>query len=111
MFITHWLVTILIFLLGVSHCFIGIACREFDLDTLWFLGSGLAIIFAGLFNYLLVVTQHRLVKIIATAVNVLLAILFIISLSLLPATQVWIGICLFGLAIVTASRFPGQPRI
>lgn len=96
--LAHWLLTVLIFLLGALHTGIGFYCKHLNEDTLWFIGSGIAIIFAGLFNLLAILTSTKSVQIVATAVNLVAAGLFILALQVMSEVQVYVGLALFILA-------------
>ena len=75
-------------------------------DTLWFVGAGMAIIFAGLLN-LVVIDRggSKFTKLIAVITNAANFTMFCFALPILNEPQVYIGIIIFfigTLAFVTA---------
>ncbi len=104
--LAHWILTIAIILLGAIHCFIAFYCRILDKDTLWFLGAGIAIIFAGLFNAIFLQVDVRPIKAITILVNIIMTSLFIFASQVMSGSQVYIGITLF--AMVTILMFCHQ---
>ena len=100
----HWVVTILILLLGVIHSGMTFTCMELNEDALWFLGSGIAIVLSGGFNLLALTSQIRQTRAAAIAVNCIMAAMFLLSLSVLRDAQVYIGITLFAFAAVLTWR-------
>lgn len=100
--IAHWVVTMLILLLGAVHIGIGFYCRQVSEDTLWFIGAGVAILFAGLFNLLMNVVTAKPACIITLIVNAATLGLFVYAIQVLAGVQVYIGIGLFASATVLA---------
>jgi hypothetical protein len=96
----HWVLAGAMVLLGVAHSFIAFYCREPDADMLWFLGAGIAIILAGLFNALFLLVNAAAVKVMTLVVNTLMAGLFIFALTVLSGAQVYAGISLFVVAAI-----------
>lgn len=94
----HWVVTVLILLLGAVHTGMGFYCKELSEGTLWFIGAGIAITFAGLFNLAMILTPVKPVRIIALVVNAAMAGLFVYAAQVLHGAQVYIGIVLFVIA-------------
>jgi hypothetical protein len=82
-------------LLGVTHTAIGFYCRQFSEGTLWFIGSGIAVIFAGLFNMLMILAPSKQTRFITLAVNVAVAALFVLAMQVISGVQVYVGIGLF----------------
>jgi hypothetical protein len=66
--------------------------------TLWFIGSGIAIIFAGLFNVLMVLVPARHTRIMTLLVNAVALGLFILAARVIPEAHVYAGMALFLLA-------------
>ena len=93
--ILQWVITVLILLLGAVHTAIGFYCKHLDEDTLWFIGSGIAIIFAGMFNLLFIVVPAKQVRTMTLIVNAIVLALFILALQVLTGVQVYIGVMLF----------------
>src|SRR4051794_29457573 len=96
--IAHWTVTILILLLGSLHTGIGFYCKHLSEGTLWFIGSGVAILFAGLFNLLAIVSAEKQVRIATLIVNIVTLGLFVYALQVIDGIQAYIGVGLFVLA-------------
>lgn len=84
----------LIILLGIIH--IGFAFPiQMNEGTLWFVGSGFAVIFAGLLNLVAVDRGgSRFTKIIAAIVNGFNTLMFFGALKILNEPQVYIGIAI-----------------
>jgi hypothetical protein len=74
-------------------------------EALWFLGSGIAIILAGIINMMLLITRLRSVQMIAAIVNMLMTVLFAIATKAVTEPQVYIGIYLFGTGVVLSLLF------
>jgi hypothetical protein len=91
----YWLVVVLILLLGCIHSLIALFCREFNEDNLWFLGSGMAILFSGVINILRILNHSGSVRVAAITVNLSVVMLFVLALWVLPEAQVYVGIALF----------------
>ncbi len=100
----HWVVTILILLLGVIHSGMTFTCMDLNEDALWFFGAGIAIILAGFFNILALTAQVSQTRIAAITVNLIMTGMFVFSLFVLRDIQVYAGIALFGLATLFALR-------
>lgn len=98
--IIHWILASAMILLGTVHSFMAFHCRELSEDTLWFLGAGISIIFAGLFNVLFLLVNATPVRNVALTVNLAMVGLFIFALKVLFGGQVYIGISLFGIAAI-----------
>ncbi len=89
------IVSIAIIIFGLLHIYCA-TCRTMDTDTLWFIGSGFAIIFPGILN--LVALDRggsRFTLVTALIVNVLVLLLFCFALFILNELQVYIGIAVF----------------
>lgn len=85
-----------IILLGLVHSYFAFFCRYMDIDTLWFLGSGFAIIFAGLLNIVAIDRGgSKATNLIALGTNLLMCIMFCFALPLIHGPQVYIGITIF----------------
>jgi hypothetical protein len=91
----YWIIITLILLLGLAHSYIALFCMYFSEETLWFFGSGMAIIFAGLFNLLCLIENGKNTRILTFMVNLVVVGLFIAALKVLAEPQVYVGICLF----------------
>ena len=92
------IVSYIIILLGIIHVSFAFPLHM-NVDTLWFVGAGMAIIFAGLLN--LIANERsssKIAKPIAIVVNALTCALFCFALVILNEPQVYIGIILFLIA-------------
>ena len=96
----HSVITYIIILLGAIHIYFSTCYETFDTDTLWFIGSGIAIILAGLINLMKTKSSDKIVYHVCLITNLLITILFCLALLALHGPQVYIGIILFALAFV-----------
>ena len=65
-------------------------------DTLWFVGAGMAIIFAGLLNLVAIDRGgSKFTKAVAIVVNAFNCTMFGFALSILNEPQVYVGITIF----------------
>ncbi len=65
-------------------------------DTLWFVGAGMSIIFAGLLNLVAIDRGgSKFTKGIAILVNALNCVMFCFALPILNEPQVYVGIIIF----------------
>ena len=106
----RWVVTAAILLLGAVHTGMGFYCMEFNQNALWFIGSGVAIVFAGLFNALLVISPSRAVRAFAIAVNATVLGLFVLAMQVISGAHVYAALALFLLATVLAVIKPTEKR-
>jgi hypothetical protein len=93
----------LIIALGCTH--LAFTAMEYDslsLDSVWFLGSGLAIVFAGFLNVAVIRNNgdDRMVRALSLIANLTLAGLFAATLFLMRPPQVFVGLALFAIASV-----------
>ena len=108
--IIHKVTTGLIIALGFVHlAFTAMEYASFSLDALWFLGSGLAIVYAGFLNVAVIRStgDDRMVRVLGLIANLLLAGLFAGTLSLMRPPQVFVGLALFviaGVCVLARSR-------
>ncbi len=89
------IVSYIIILLGVVHISFAFPLHM-NTDTLWFVGAGMAIIFAGLLN--LVALDRggsKFTKAIAVVVNAFNCTMFCFALPILNEPQVYVGITIF----------------
>lgn len=92
----------LIILLGVVHISFAFPLHM-NTDTLWFVGAGTAIIFAGLLNLVAIDRGgSKYTKIIAIITNALNCAMFCYALPILNEPQVYVGIAIF---LVTTVAF------
>lgn len=94
----HWIIAVLIVLLGAVHTGMGFYCMELNENTLWFIGSGIALMSGGLFNFLQILTYSRPVWIVTLVVNVVNAGLFLLATQVIAGPHVYFGLALFVLA-------------
>lgn len=94
------IVSYIIILLGIVHISFAFPLHM-NTDTLWFVGAGMAIIFAGLLNLVAIDRGgSKFTKGIAITVNAFNCILFCFALPILNEPQVYIGITIFLLTTV-----------
>jgi len=102
----HKIVSGLIIALGALHCvFTALSYDRFTLDAVWFLGSGIAIIIAGFLNVSAVRDdgKDRVVKYLCLTANLIFVSLFAVALWLLAQPQVFVGLALFVVAVVSVA--------
>jgi hypothetical protein len=91
-------------LLGLVHLAFAFPI-VLDTYTLWFIGSGMAIIFSGLLNLVAVDKEiTRFTKAVATITNACVCLLFALALVILNQPQVYIGIALFLFTTIAFAR-------
>ena len=100
----HTILSFIIILLGILHISFVFPIEEFNTDTLWFLGTGVAIIFSGLINLIAIRFSEKFIRIICMLTNFIMMFLFIISLFALQEIQVHVGVILFGTTLYLSSR-------
>ena len=89
--------------LGVVHLAFTLFVDRFTLNTLWFVGSGFAIIFAGFLNlaFIRISPKDSFVRTLCIIANLASTILFVVALlTVLQEPQVFIGISIFVLLTV-----------
>ncbi|MDQ3320854.1 MAG: hypothetical protein M3525_00130 [Acidobacteriota bacterium] len=93
----------LIIALGVGHQIFAIVGGKFNLNILWFVGSGFAIIFAGFLNvaFARITPRDSLLRALCLLANLTITILFAVAyFTVLDEPQVIIGILLFAAAAI-----------
>lgn len=115
--LTFKLVSVALILLGLIHTYFAFFCNYMDIDNLWFLGAGFAVIFVGLLN---IVAMDRggskFSATVALVVNATMCAMFVYGLSILRSAQIYLGLGLFALATILAvlnflryrARTPGK---
>jgi len=91
--------------LGVVHvAYTPWVYDRFSLDAMWFVGSGMAIIFAGLLNVVLLrgAGKDRVTAWLVFGTNILLVLGFAVALLVLREPQVFIGLFLAGIEAVAS---------
>ncbi len=89
--------------LGIIHLAFVAEVEKFTQNTLWFIGSGLAIIFAGFLNLALIkiLSTNQLLRLLCIIANLTITILFVAALlTVLREPQVLIGIGIFSVLTV-----------
>lgn len=98
-------------LLGAMHIALTpVTFSSWNLDALWFLGSGLAISIAALANFISLQSRSRNSRFVVVAINLMMAAFFIAAWYVLPGPQVIMGGVLFLALAVGAGAMPGQPE-
>ena len=89
------IVSYIIILLGVVHISFAFPLHM-NTDTLWFVGAGMSIIFAGLLNLVAIDRGgSTFTKIVAVLTNAANCAMFCFALTILKELQVYIGITIF----------------
>jgi len=89
------IVSYIIILLGIVHISFAFPLHM-NTDTLWFVGAGMAIIFAGLLNLVAIHNGgSKFTKAIAVIINALNCAMFCFALPILNEPQVYAGIAIF----------------
>ncbi len=105
--------TYLIIVLGIAHVLFTIqGYGRWTLNAMWFLGAGLAIVFAGFLNLVLIREggHDRVVRLLCLIADWLLFLLFGAALFLLTEPQVYVGLVLFAFESVAAFMFGKTTR-
>ncbi len=100
----HTILSYAIILMGIIHILFIFPIEQFNTDTLWFIGTGAAIIFAGLLNIISTKYFDGFMRRISIVTNFSMMALFLISLFALQEPQVFGGAILFGSALYLSSR-------
>lgn len=83
-------------LLGLLHTYFAIFCHYMDVENLWFLGSGIAIILVGLLNFVaLSKGGSKPALAIALIASLILCGMFVYAIPILKNAQVYIGVVVF----------------
>ena len=94
-----YIFTTFLIILGICHTALTpMFYKIFDLNALWFAGTGLAFMFLGLFNVSRLKTTEKFIKILCSVGNAL-AFIFCI-LIVMQLTQPQAFICLFTLFVL-----------
>ena len=99
------IITGLIIALGCLHIgFTPFNYSRFDMDAMWFVGAGVAIILAGFLNVAVIrdAVNDRVIRTLCVMTNASFALLFGVALFQLAQPQVFVGLALFGVAGVCA---------
>ena len=94
------IVSYIIILLGIIHISCAFPLHK-DTETLWFVGAGMAIIFAGLLNLVAIDKGgSKFTKLIAIFTNAFNCIGFCFALPILNQPQVYVGIIIFLIVVI-----------
>ncbi len=86
----------LVILMGLVHIGMAFPLDINDMNQLWFIGAGFALVLSGILNIVAVANcEQRLLGYITIAANTVLLALFILARQALKEPQVYIGIYLF----------------
>ncbi len=110
----HLICSYLIVALGVVHILFTVRAYDgFSLDAFWFVGSGMAIVFAGFLNlmFLKFTEKDLIVWILCLLGNLFSTLLFIVGLFIIGEPQVFIGTLLFGFAALATFLNYGTKEI
>ena len=89
---------------------------QFTVGAMWFLGAGLAIVFAGFLNFVLLrdAGRDRVVQMLVIITDTLITAMFAVAIFILPEPQVYFGLGLFiattALAFVSSRQTAASPR-
>ena len=97
------IVPALIMLLGLIHLSFAFPLNNLEIDTLLFIGAGLAIVFAGVINLIALMSPHSIIiKLASLVCNAIMLALFVIGTSMLMELQIFAGILLFLISTIFA---------
>lgn len=93
-------------LLGLAHLALtALLYPRWSVDTLWFVGTGFAIVIGAMANVAAINPADRTSRSIISVINAMMAGFFVTAWSVLPGPQVIVGGILFaGLALCTFGR-------
>ncbi|MBA3320966.1 MAG: hypothetical protein H0T45_05905 [Pyrinomonadaceae bacterium] len=103
----HLISAWLLVALGLIHIgFTPFAYRQFTHNALWFVGAGLALVFAGFLNVAAarIAGQDKVVHRLCLIANASVFALFCVALSLLREPQVFVGLLLSAVAFVATIK-------
>jgi hypothetical protein len=94
-----WAASIAALVLALAHLAVAgfLAQRAWALETLWFLGSGIALLLGSILNIMALraMKGDRIIQTCACFCNVVVAGFFLLALPLLKAPQALIGLVLY----------------
>ncbi|MFI5218850.1 MAG: hypothetical protein ACHQNT_05120 [Bacteroidia bacterium] len=100
------IISYIIILFGTIHLYFTSCLETFDEYALWFIGAGIAIIFAGFINLIRTKSSEKIVFIICILTNSLMTVLFALALFAMHKPQVYIGIIVFATAFILSLKKP-----
>lgn len=90
----HVIATLVFIVLGIVHTAMTLVLYDaINLDALWFAGTGLCLIFLGLFN-LASRSAGNLILSLCIAANAICTVYFVLIVRLLPVTNAFFGLVL-----------------
>lgn len=90
------IIAVLIILLGIVHVSFAFPIGELTEGTLWFIGSGVALVLSGLINWIASEGGiSKRTKWITLLCNILMCGLFVLAIPVVQGAQVYVGIGLF----------------
>ena len=93
-------VLILFGVVHISRCF----SFHINIDTLWFVGAGIAIIFAGLLNLVAIDRGgSKFTIVVAVVVNAFNCAMCCFALQILNIPQIYVGITIFAITTICFS--------
>ncbi|NJN42048.1 MAG: hypothetical protein HC811_07335 [Flammeovirgaceae bacterium] len=92
--LTHSICTIILIVIGCVHIIFSIVIfNSLSEDTMWFIGSGLSIIYLGLMNFLFKNNLHQRSTYLITQVSNALLLAFMLSLNVVsPMIPGFVGL-------------------
>ena len=108
----HKIITVLLVALGCLHvAFTPFNYQHFDMDAIWFISAGVAIVLAGFLNVAVIrVGTDCVVRALCVLANMTFAVLFAVALVQMAQPQVFVGLALFVIASVCARFTSGRRK-
>jgi hypothetical protein len=100
----HSIISYSLILFGIIHLYFTSCLVAFDEYALWFIGAGIAIIFAGFINLIRAKSSEKIVFIICLITNFIMASLFVVALFAMHKPQVYLGIVLSVIALILSLK-------
>ncbi len=95
----------LLVVMGIVHIALTpIFFRQFGLDVLWFAGTGLALIFLGNINLMVLISRRSGFYMMAITSNIMALLLVVVILSMNPSIQAYISFILVLLLTLAAAN-------
>lgn len=101
--LAYKIITYSAILLGIIHQTFALGASKFTQNTLWFVGAGFALIFAGFLNLALIKISPKdsFLRALCIIANLTITILFVVALiTVMREPQVFVGIGIFALLTV-----------
>jgi len=100
----HLVFSYIIIFFGIIHLYFTSCLEAFDEYALWFIGAGIAIIFAGFINLIRAKSSEKIVFTICILTNFIMTSLFVVALFAMHKPQVYIGIMLSAIALILSLK-------